>query len=82
KSPRFEEYEREVRTSTTGRHLLQSAWMARRVYGRLGHPARRYLLRSSYARAAAMRWYRGETLSVTTQLRLGLGLVGSLFAQA
>jgi flavin-dependent dehydrogenase len=76
-SPRFEAYERDVRTSTTGRHLLQSAWLARRVYGRLGHPARRYLLRSSYARAAAMRWYRGEALSMSTQLRLGLGLATS-----
>ena len=25
----------------SGRHLLQSAWLARRVYGRFGHPARR-----------------------------------------
>ncbi len=79
-SPRFEGYERAVRTSTTGRHLLQSAWLARRVYARVGHPARRYLLRSPYARAAAMRWYRGETLSLPTQLRLGVGLAASLFA--
>jgi flavin-dependent dehydrogenase len=73
---RFIDYEREVRASTTGRHLLQSAWLARRVYGRFGHPARRYLLRSSYARAAAMKWYRGERLPLATQLRLGLGLLG------
>ena len=78
-NPRFEAYERDVRTSTTGRHLLQSAWLARRVYGKTGEPARRFLLRSSYARAAAMRWYRGETLSLPTQLRLGLGLAASLF---
>lgn len=80
KSPRFEAYERAVRTSTTGRHLLQSAWMARRVYGRVGAPARKYLLSSTYARTAAMRWYRGEGLSMLTQLRLGLGLAASLFA--
>ncbi|MBX3208249.1 MAG: NAD(P)/FAD-dependent oxidoreductase [Labilithrix sp.] len=79
-SPRFEAYERAVRASTTGRHLLQSAWMVRRVYGRVGHPARRFLLRSGYARRAAIRWYRGENLSTATQLRLGLGLARSLFA--
>jgi flavin-dependent dehydrogenase len=75
KNDRFLEYERAVRDSTTGRHLLQSAWLARRVYGRFGHPARRYLLQSTYARAAAMRWYRGEKLGMFTQLRLGLGLL-------
>lgn len=79
-NPRFEAYEREVRTSTTGRHLLQSAWMARRVYAPLGQPARRFLVRSERARAAAIRWYRGERLSTATQLRLGLGLAASLFA--
>lgn len=77
KSDRFDAYEEAVRTSTTGRHLLQSAWLARRVYGRFGKPARRYLLTSAYARSQAMRWYRGEKLSMFTQLRLGLGLVGS-----
>ncbi|MCW5834367.1 MAG: NAD(P)/FAD-dependent oxidoreductase [Labilithrix sp.] len=79
-SPRFEAYERDVRASTTGRHLLQSAWMARRVYGPIGRPARRFLLRSELARSAAIRWYRGESLSTATQLRLGLGLAASLFA--
>jgi flavin-dependent dehydrogenase len=74
---RFIDYERAVRDSTTGRHLLQSAWLARRVYGAFGHPARRYLLRSAYARGAAMRWYRGEQLSILTQLRLGLGLASA-----
>jgi flavin-dependent dehydrogenase len=77
-SPHFEEYESAVRASTVGRHLLQSAWLARRVYGRFKGPARRYLLRSQYARAAGMRWYRGEGLSAFTQLRLGLGLAATL----
>lgn len=71
----FAAYDAAVRASVTGRHLLQSAWLARRVYGRFGGVARRYLLRSTYARAAAMRWYRGEELGMFTQLRLGLGLV-------
>ena len=60
-----------------GQHLLQSALMAKVVYGPFGYPARRYLLRSAYARAAGMRWYRGESLPAVTQLRLGLGLAAS-----
>lgn len=80
KSSRFDGYARDVRLSTTGRHLLQSAWLARRVYGPFGSPARRFLLRSAYARMAAMRWYRNESLDVPTQLRLGFGLMASAFA--
>jgi flavin-dependent dehydrogenase len=75
-SPSFAMYAREVKTSTIGRHMLQSAWLARRVYSlRTGRPARRLLLRSTFARDAAMRWYRGEGLPWSTKLRLGLGLV-------
>ncbi|HVH47463.1 MAG TPA: NAD(P)/FAD-dependent oxidoreductase [Labilithrix sp.] len=76
--PGFRDYERAVRTSTMGKHLLQSAWVARHAYGRYGQPARRFLLRSHEARVAAMRWYRGEDLSVFTQLRLGLAFAASL----
>lgn len=79
RSDTFYAYAREVFSSTLGRHLLQSAWLARRVYGRFGAPARNYLLRSEFARHAAMRWYRGETLSFFTQLQLGLGLLRSAF---
>jgi flavin-dependent dehydrogenase len=71
----FESYARAVRVSTMGRHMLQSAWLARRVYGRRGHPARRLLLDSSFARDAAMRWYNGYSLPWSTKLRLGLGLL-------
>ena len=71
---RFDGYARAVRRSTIGRHMLQSAWLAGRVYGRLGGPAQRLLLGSHYAREAAMRWYRGESLPYSTQLRLALGL--------
>ncbi|MBS2013987.1 MAG: NAD(P)/FAD-dependent oxidoreductase [Deltaproteobacteria bacterium] len=71
----FEGYARAVRAATIGRHMLQSAWLARRVYGRIGEPARQLLLRSSFAREAAMRWYHGESLPMAVQLRLGLGLV-------
>jgi flavin-dependent dehydrogenase len=78
----FDGYAREVRVSTVGRHLLQSAWLAKKVYGDFGFPARRFLLRSTYAREQAMAWYRGETLSIFTQLRLGLGLAASAFAKS
>lgn len=73
-------YSRAVRTSTTGRHLLQSAWMAKRVYRPVGAPMRKFLLRSKAARTAAMSWYRGEDLSWSTQLRLGMGLAASLLS--
>lgn len=75
----FHDYDREIRESVIGRHLLQSAVLARLVYGRFGRPARSYLLRSAYAREQAMRWYRGETLPMTNQLKLGLGLLTAVF---
>jgi flavin-dependent dehydrogenase len=71
----LEGYAREVRAATIGRHMLQSAWLARRVYGRIGHPARRLLLQSTFARDAAMRWYNGSSLPWPVKVRLGLGLV-------
>ena len=55
--------------------MLQSAWLARHGDARTGRPARRLLLRSTVARDAAMRWYRGESLTWSTKLRLGLGLM-------
>lgn len=70
----FEGYERQIMRDVVGRHMLQSAWLAPRVYGRIGAPARRYLLHSDYARAAAMKWYVGQSLPRTTHLRLALGL--------
>lgn len=73
----FYDYDREVRTSVIGRHMLQSAWLAKRVYGSFGAPARRFLVKSAYAREQAMRWYCGQTLPLFTQLKLGLGLVAS-----
>jgi menaquinone-9 beta-reductase len=73
----FSAYDRAVRTSTTGRHLLQSAFLARWVYGRYGGPPRDYLLSSSYARRTAIRWYRGERLGLGVTLRLGVGIVGA-----
>jgi flavin-dependent dehydrogenase len=74
----FVAYDHALRSSITGSHLLQSAWMARRVYARIGRPAQRLLLRSSYARRAAIRWYCGERLPLPTKLFLGAGLVANL----
>ena len=75
----FPAYDREVKTSTIGRHMLQSAFLAKRVFGsrRFGLVARRYLLGSTYARHAAIDWYRGRKLSAFTKLRLGMGLAAS-----
>jgi menaquinone-9 beta-reductase len=70
----FHDYDREIRESIVGRHLLQSAFLAKVVYGRFGRPARKYLLRSTYAREQAMRWYRGDALPMWNQVKLGLGL--------
>ena len=64
--------------------MLQSAWLARRVYGRrgrLGTPARGLLLESTFARDAAMRWYNGSSLPWSTKLRLGVGLAKRAFAK-
>jgi menaquinone-9 beta-reductase len=74
----FDGYAREVFGSTLGRHMLQSAWLARRVYGRSGGAFRRYLVRSAFARKSALSWYRGESLPVLTQGRLALGLAASV----
>jgi flavin-dependent dehydrogenase len=67
-------YEREVLSSRVARHLLQSAWLAPRVYGKRGALWRTFLVRSASARDAGVRWYRGERLSWSTKLRLAMGL--------
>ncbi len=78
----FPAYDREVRRSTFGRHLLESAWLARRVYAPIGEPARRFLVRSDHARSTAIRWYRGEDLSFTAQALMGLDMLRDITAVA
>ena len=73
-------YEREVRASQMGKHLLQSAWLARHVYGRRGAPFRRLLVASPEARAAGARWYVGESLGLGTWLVLGAQLARQALA--
>jgi hypothetical protein len=64
-----------------GRHLLQSAFLARFVYGRTGRPLQNYLLRSPYARVCAARWYEGNALEASTIVRLGAGLARHAFGR-
>jgi hypothetical protein len=57
-----------------GRHLLQSAWLARRVYGARGAPWRRFVADSALAREAGARWYAGRPLGWPLKMRLAVGL--------
>jgi flavin-dependent dehydrogenase len=67
-------YARGVIGGRVGRHLLQSAWLARRVYGPRGASWRGFLAGSAYARRAGAAWYTGRPLGWTTKARLGIGL--------
>jgi menaquinone-9 beta-reductase len=67
-------YAGEVVGSRVGRHLLQSAWLARRVYGAGGAPWRRFVADSALAREAGARWYAGRALTWPTKARLAVGL--------
>jgi flavin-dependent dehydrogenase len=68
------EYRKEIFDSVMGRHLLQSAWLAPRVYGKRGKTFQNYLLRSDFARSVAARWYEGQSLGLFTVAQLALGL--------
>jgi menaquinone-9 beta-reductase len=68
----LEAYPAAVRRSRMGRHLLQSAWLARAVYGHRGRAYRSLLLRSPAAREAGARWYKGDKLAIATKARLAL----------
>src|SRR5205807_539336 len=73
-APRVDGYARDVIVSRVGRHMLQSAWLARRVYGRRGAMWRRFLVDSEVARAAGARWYEGRRLSWATKAELAVRL--------
>jgi flavin-dependent dehydrogenase len=64
--------------SRVGRHLLQSAWLAERVYGARGPAWRSFLARSAPAREAGARWYAGRPLGWRTKARLGVSLARAL----
>jgi flavin-dependent dehydrogenase len=75
---RLEGYAAAVRRSRVGRHLMQSAWLARRVYGPRGAAWRALLARDPLAREAGARWYAGERLGWLTKARLAAGLARAL----
>jgi len=76
---RLDGYAHGVRSARVGRHLLQSALLARVVYGPRGAPWRRFLARKARAREAGMRWYAGEGLGWREKGRLAAGLLGEAF---
>jgi menaquinone-9 beta-reductase len=72
-------YRHEVLRTRLGRHLLQSAWLAKRVYDqRRGRTWRTFLAREPLAREAGARWYAGESLGWTVKARLAAKLAGAL----
>ncbi|HEY6463037.1 MAG TPA: NAD(P)/FAD-dependent oxidoreductase [Polyangiaceae bacterium] len=74
-------YAHEVTRSRMGRHLLQSAWLARRVYtSSRGRAWRSFLAREALAREAGARWYAGERLGWGLKTRLAAGLALALAA--
>jgi len=75
---RLDGYEAEVVGATVGRHLLQSAWLARRVYGPRGAVWRSFLAREPAALEAGARWYAGERLPWRAKARLGAKLAFAL----
>jgi menaquinone-9 beta-reductase len=77
---RLDAYEAEVLGAAVGRHLLQSARLARHVYGGRGPVWRGFLARDGLALAAGARWYAGERLTWSTKARLGASLAVALSA--
>jgi hypothetical protein len=73
-------YASEVLSSRVGRHMLQSAWLARRVYGRRGAAWRAFLARNAHAREAGASWFSGKELGWESKLRLGAALALGLAA--
>ncbi|MDP9036151.1 MAG: hypothetical protein M3O50_15225, partial [Myxococcota bacterium] len=54
-----------------GRHLLQSAWFARRVYGPAGRAWRELLAGQDLALEAGAMWFQGRPLGWARKARLG-----------
>jgi flavin-dependent dehydrogenase len=75
-------YEKDVLGGRVGRHLLQSAWFARRVYGPRGAPWRSFLVKSERARDAGARWYAGKRVGWSLKACLGVALAFELGASS
>jgi menaquinone-9 beta-reductase len=71
-------YAAEVLSSRVGRHMLQSAWLARRVYGRRGAAWRAFLARNADACEAGASWFSGKKLGWEAKVRLGAALAVGL----
>jgi flavin-dependent dehydrogenase len=76
--PSLASYAHAVRGSRVGRHMLQSAWLAKRVYGPNGAGWRAFLAKNADARAAGAAWYAGRSLAWATKVRLAARLALAL----
>lgn len=75
-------YAGDVMGSRVGRHLLQSAWFARRVYGPRGGRWREFLAGNPAARQAGASWYAGQSVGWPMKARLGVSLGASFVTTA
>ncbi|MGD0529605.1 MAG: NAD(P)/FAD-dependent oxidoreductase [Polyangiaceae bacterium] len=75
---RLEGYAAEVVGTAVGRHLLQSSWLAKRVYGARGATWRAFLAREPAALEAGAHWYAGQRLPWAAKARLGAKLAVAL----
>jgi flavin-dependent dehydrogenase len=75
-------YGRDVLRSRVGRHLLQAAWLARRVYGPGGAGWRSFLAGNAAAQQAGARWYAGKPVGARAKVHLGVSLGAALAAAA
>jgi flavin-dependent dehydrogenase len=78
----LDRYAAEVRASRVGRHLLQSSWLAARVYGARGAAWRAFLATDALAREAGARWYAGDPLGWSLKGRLAVRLAHALVGGA
>jgi flavin-dependent dehydrogenase len=80
--PSLDAYAGDVRRSRVGRHLLESAWLARRVYGPNGAPWRMLLAGNARAREAGATWYAGTPVDWRTKAGLGASLAFGFIRQS
>lgn len=78
----LERYGPDVLRSRVGRHLLQAAWLAKRVYGPRGAGWRTFLAGSAMAQQAGARWYAGKPVGTRAKAHLGLSLGAALVGAA
>jgi flavin-dependent dehydrogenase len=74
----MDRYAHDVGQSRVGRHMLQSAWLATRVYGARGTRWRTFLAGTPAACRAGASWYAGDSLGWTTKAHLAASLMVEL----